>query len=280
MESLSYTIDGKRYVVNIEDSPSFDCGKQECLSDRKSDVTYGQKWYKKGYKANSFINAHEFSDLLSGLTSSVEKIIKSELNIEVDNFKLENYHQLVTTDEDHIKVVSKTRDLFPSDFNFPIEEMIIKFEDILGFKLTDINPYNNKRLHIIVRINRPESNDFNPPHKDIYEAFDGSGYIPQFLNLWIPICGVNGFSSLPVAPESHLIPENEIIRTFEGGVVEGKKYRVRMIKEWAGSSKLIRADVKQGEVLFFSSHLIHGLAVNDQKDKTRVALEFRLFKKD
>jgi len=30
----------------------------------------------------------------------------------------------------------------------------------------------------------------------------------------------------------------------------------------------------------FSGHLIHGLAINEETDKTRVALEFRLFKKE
>jgi hypothetical protein len=29
----------------------------------------------------------------------------------------------------------------------------------------------------------------------------------------------------------------------------------------------------------FSSHMIHGLAINEEEDVTRVALEFRLFKK-
>jgi ectoine hydroxylase-related dioxygenase (phytanoyl-CoA dioxygenase family) len=51
-----------------------------------------------------------------------------------------------------------------------------------------------------------------------------------------------------------------------------------MIKEWGGSHALERADVKDGEVLFFSSHLIHGMAINSEEDLTRVALEFRLFK--
>jgi ectoine hydroxylase-related dioxygenase (phytanoyl-CoA dioxygenase family) len=51
-----------------------------------------------------------------------------------------------------------------------------------------------------------------------------------------------------------------------------------MIKEWGGSHTLERAVVKDGQVLFFSSHLIHGLAINEEEDLTRVALEFRLFK--
>jgi ectoine hydroxylase-related dioxygenase (phytanoyl-CoA dioxygenase family) len=101
-----------------------------------------------------------------------------------------------------------------------------------------------------------------------------------FLNFWIPIAGVTEKSNLPLAPKSHLINENLVLRTFEGGEIEGNKYRVRMIKSWNGESTLTRSKVRYGEVLIFSSHLIHGLAVNDEANKTRVALEFRLFKSE
>ena len=104
--------------------------------------------------------------------------------------------------------------------------------------------------------------------------------IPKIINLWIPICGVTPLSSLPIVPKSHLLPENQVFRTLEGGVVGGKKYRVRMVKEWNGNNELTRPVVNYGGVLFFSSHLIHGLAINEEKDKTRVSLEFRLCKKD
>lgn len=149
----------------------------------------------------------------------------------------------------------------------------------MNFNLTDIDPFNNKKLHIIVRINRPLSKDYNPPHKDIYEGVDNNGYIPQFINFWIPIAGVTGKTNLPLAPKSHTINENLVLRTFEGGLIEGNKYRVRMIKSWNGDNALVRSKVKYGQVLIFSSHLIHGLATNEENDKTRVALEFRLFKK-
>jgi ectoine hydroxylase-related dioxygenase (phytanoyl-CoA dioxygenase family) len=55
------------------------------------------------------------------------------------------------------------------------------------------------------------------------------------VNLWIPIAGVTENSSLRMVPGSHKLSEVEIVRTYDGGVVEGNTYRVRMIKEWAGS---------------------------------------------
>ena len=134
-------------------------------------------------------------------------------------------------------------------------------------------------MHIIVRINRPKSSDYNPPHKDIYGPYDrdSSNYI-TFINFWIPICGVTDKSSLPIVPESHHIPENSILRTTEGAELENNNYRVNLILNWNGSNQLRRVKIKQGEVLMFSPHLIHGLALNDEMDQTRVGLEFRLFK--
>ena len=49
--------------------------------------------------------------------------------------------------------------------------------------------------------------------------------------------------------------------------------------EWNGRRDLHRAHVKYGQLLTFSCHLIHGVAINDQDDETRVALEFRLFER-
>jgi len=277
-----YVIDGRRLSFPANrPSPEFRFGKDETLSGNGTDITFGQPWYERGYQAFRFLDDKEFADLKAGLTCCIGDLIAKELGIANDGFQLDKYHELVRTNERHFKIVSRTRDLFPEDFNFPLTAMIGKFQDILGSKLSDINPHSGRQLHIIVRINRPGSNDFNPPHKDIYEELDGPDhYIPQFINLWVPIAGVTERSSLPVAPSSHLLPESQVLRTFEGGVISGNKYRVRMIKEWGGSNRLQRAKVGDGEVLFFSSHLVHGLAVNEEEDATRVALEFRLFKRN
>ena len=76
----------------------------------------------------------------TGLITSVKKIISDELGIDTEGFTLEKYHHFVNDNQDHYKVVSRTRDFFSVDFNFPIEEMILMFEKILGFSLTDIDP--------------------------------------------------------------------------------------------------------------------------------------------
>ena len=123
------------------------------------------------------------------------------------------------------------------------------------------------------------STDYNPPHKDAYEQYDSSGIPPKFINFWIPIDGITQKTSLPIVPESHLIPENKIIRTTSRSSIDGNNYHVRFIKDW-GCNKLQRTNINLGQALIFSSYLIHGLATNDESDMTRVALEFRLFRKN
>jgi hypothetical protein len=275
-----FKIDGVEKLFSIENTPEFKFGADQILSNQNTDVSFGQQWYENGYSEQDFLSSEEFESLKNGLIASIKNIIKREIpSIDLTGFNLENYHNFVKTDAEHFKVVTKTRDLFSEDFNFPIEKYLPKLENLLNFNLTDIDPFKNIKVHIIVRINRPLSKDYNPPHKDIYEGVDNDGYIPQLINFWIPIAGVTEKSNLPLAPKSHTINENLIQRTFEGGLIEGNKYRVRMIKSWNGDNTLVRSKVKYGQVLIFSSHLIHGLATNEETDKTRVALEFRLFKK-
>ncbi len=280
MNNTTFYIDGDERSFSIENSPEFKFGDNEILSTKDTDITFGQPWYEEGFAELDSLTKEEFTSLQTGLLVAIKRIIERETTINTEGLTLENYHTFISSDADHHKVVSKTRDLFSDDFNFPILDLLPRLEEKLGFKLTDIYPGTNDKLHIIVRINRPKSKDYNPPHKDIYESVDDFSKIPMIVNFWIPVAGVTANSALPIAPKSHTLNENLILRTFDGGMVEGNKYRVRMIKSWNGENTLERSKVKYGQVLIFSSHLIHGLAVNDEADMTRVALEFRLFKND
>jgi hypothetical protein len=269
---INYTINGEAYPVDVTGSPEYVHGRHEILSSAETDITFGAPWYEDGYTVLPFVGAEEFQTLRDDIEDVIRKFVAAQ-GVDVAGFGIDKYHHYVTDDAMHLAVVSRTRDLFPEDFSLPMREVIDKISAITGFRLTDVEPRTGGRMHIIVRINRPRSTDFNPPHKDMYE--DPAA---RFLNVWIPICGVNEKSSLPLAPGSHLLPEDKILRTTDGGVVAGKKYRVRSIANWDGRSDLHRIVVDEGDLLIFSSYLIHGIAFNDQPDTTRVALEFRLFR--
>lgn len=270
----AYTINGKPFSIDVSGAPEYVYGDQVHLSTAETDLTYGAEWYHDGYKIMPFLSDDDFPALRAEIVRIIEEIVRSH-GIDTTGFEIGKYHRFVTDDATHHAVVGQTRDLYPEDFSLSMRDLVNKIEGLSGFKLTDISPSTGERLRIIVRINRPNSTDYNPPHKDSY---DDVAY--NFLNVWVPICGVTQDSSLPIAPGSHLYSEDRILRSMEGGVVAGKKYRVCNIASWDGRTDLYRTDVKVGELLMFSCHLIHGAAYNDQDDQTRVALEFRLFAKN
>ena len=270
---VSYIIDNKKFDFNSPNEQKFVFEGLEALSNHKTDLLFDQSWYQDGYSVFPIFDITKFQRIFNGISDTVKKYV-SEIGVNVTGFKLENYHQFVLNDEDHFKVVSQTRDLFAEDFDFDIMDLIQYFEDKIDVSLTDVFPSTGNRLHIIVRINRPISNDYNPPHQDL----DNDQRDPM-VNVWIPICGVDRDSSLCVVKGSHLIPMNKIEKSLNGGLLGKNNYSVRMIKSWNGSNEMTRVDVKEGEVLFFTPFLIHGMAYNQNQNKTRVALEFRLFKK-
>jgi hypothetical protein len=276
---ISYLIENEERFIDVPDCENFTNGPEIILSNKETDLTYEFNWYHIGYSVEKFLSDSDFKFISCSLEKSIKNIIENILKKKLLDFKLENYHNFVSCDKEHFSIVSKTRDLFSKDFDFDINFLIQRLEKILNIEITDYDNINNYKSHIIVRINRPNSTDFNPPHKDIYEHLDDEGYVPKFLNFWIPICGVDSDSTLPIAANSHLIPENLIFRTTKGSIVNNNKYRVRLIKSWNGENTLTKPKVEYGDVLIFSPNIIHGLAFNNSI-KTRVALEFRLYKKN
>lgn len=221
----------------------------------------------------------EHSAIKISAENKVYEIIKSKRGSS-KQFTLENYHHFIRKEIDHLNVVKITRDLFPEDFSFSSDILISRIGKLVNLNLTDIDPDTNERTHIIIRINRPQSEDFNPPHKDIYEGYDQQKRLPKMINVWIPICGVTSLSTIALVPKSHLINENKILRSFIGGKINKKEFRVRNILSWDGEKKLRRIYVPTGSALLFTPHLIHGLALNNQENTTRVSLEYRLYKKN
>lgn len=276
---LNFIVEGNEKTIEVPDNEEFSLGPQLVLSNEETDITHKFDWYNEGFTVKKFLSDDEFKFVKYGIEDSIKKIVNNTLGVDISNFSLEKYHEFVKDDNDHFKIVSQTRDLFTKDFLFDIDYLIPKLENVLNIKITDYDEVNDYKAHIIVRINRPHSSDFNPPHKDMYEHYDGEKYIPKFVNFWIPVCGVSKDSVLPICPKSHLIPESEILRTTHGSNVNNNKYRVRLIKSWGGSNQLVKPTVNYSEVLIFSSHLVHGLSMNEQNDITRVALEFRLYEK-
>ena len=272
---IEFIIDDEVHKVFCQ-STDLSKGEDLVLSNSFTDATFTQEWFKTGYFVYNLLDDREVQEVKNEIQLQISDIISKHLNIDTTELSLLNYHEFIN-DEQHQIVASKTRDLYKTDLKFDIHKYIKKFEKLLNIELTTIDPNTQWNAHFIIRINRPNSSDFNPPHKDIYEHFDADSHIPNFINFWLPICGVNKKSSLPVSPGSHLIPESQILRTKLGAKIGNQNYHVRLVANW-GNNKLERVNIEPGQILIFTPHLIHGLAINSS-DVTRVALEFRLFKK-
>ncbi|SDH77995.1 phytanoyl-CoA dioxygenase family protein [Winogradskyella thalassocola] len=263
-------IDNKPFEFKVEGE--FFWGKPELLYPQKDNVLSKMSWENEGF---NIVEAFEELDFLK-LQASVKNIIIDALktnNVAVDNetFDLKDYHKFVTTDALHNQVIAITRNLETSDFDFDIDLLAKRFGDILGYQLTSYVE-ELKKSHIQIRISRPQSLDINPPHRDGYLS-----YWEDIINVWLPIAGCNEKSSLPVVAKSHLIPENEILRTeSKGAKINGNIYYVPCILETkSGVIKMTRPNPMESEALLFSPFLIHGAAVNENEDITRVSLELR-----
>jgi len=276
-----YSIDGQDFSVNLASKENFFVGKNEILSERFGDLTKNQAWHPEGYTVIDTQEIFDISIVKDKIRDKVKAIIQ-EINPKIKfekEFSLETYHQYVN-DDDHLKVINRTRSLFPVDLDIDSEKIVANLSSYIGTSLSYNNSFANFiSKPIVVRLNRPNSIGYNPAHKDIYQAFDESGYVPKMINVWIPVCGVNKLSGLPLAPGSHLIPEINIERAKAGSLLNGQKYNVNSILRWGNNSDLKTISPKNNEMIIFTSHLIHGLAKNQNTKTTRVSLEFRLYEK-
>lgn len=274
---LKYQVGTREVSVTVPIGTTFFSGENVCLSSISSDPTRRANWYgAAGYSVISHQALIPHGRLFLAIENIIIQKIRREFpNKDLSRFSLENYHKFVS-EREHSEVLDRqVKRLYSDDLDFNdhlFTELLMQELDVeLSYTAEKkANPH-----WIIVRILTPGSNAFNPPHKDIYEAYDHRGEIPKMVNCWVPICGVGINSGLALAPGSHLLPESQVVRTRAGAEVNGNKFSVNCVKSWGGSTSLINAAPPEGSMLIFSSHLIHGLGINTTS-KTRVALEFRL----
>ncbi|MFM8941201.1 MAG: hypothetical protein ACKOEY_14660 [Phenylobacterium sp.] len=275
-----YRIDGRSFPVSIDEASFLQWGAPEILSERFRGLADPMAWRESGYAVLAAKGFYDIDKVYAATSEAVRRIIleiKGEADLSA--FRLERYHDFVTGPE-HAQIIARTRRLFPADLGFDVGAVVEAFGQYLGTRLGFRNPVTGAEQWMIARINRPGSQDYNPVHKDIYESYDRFGRIARMINVWIPVCGVQGGSGLPVAPGSHRIPEDRVLRTRTGGMMNGLQYSVNCIAEWDGLRELETINPGREEFLIFSSHLIHGLARNANRDETRVSFEFRLYEQD
>ena len=256
VEKVATVIDGKRYDWEVEGE--FSWGEGGALFDESHDLL-APRVGSDGYL---------LAPLPDGFASKARDAIAGFL--ERFDADMETYHQSVDGQR-HQRIIEVSRELGMRDFGWDGEQLCASLSEIVGVGLSAHIDALGKDS-IIVRINRPDSTDFNPPHRDGYLAI-----WRNIVNLWIPVFGCNADTSLPVVPGSHLTAESDCYLTAARGArIGGKTYNVpAMMKNRQGFWEMIRPPVAFGQALVFTPYLIHGAAIN-ASEHVRISLELRL----
>ena len=275
MKTFTYKIDKKTYKLNV--IGSLIKPKKYYIINNEVNLTKNTNWNKFGYIKTKILNKKIQDEIRKKIILYVNKILIDTFpKKNFRKFKLINYHKYLNKSEHYyfLKKIEKGIEFKKVGFEKKIFENAIS--KLLGVKVTTKN-LQSKKINsktFALRIVRPEKNDFNPPHKDVYLKRLKNG-----INIYFPIVGSNKLSSLPILPGSHLLNENEILRTKNGAIVNNVKFRVPCIISCKNGLNLIRPNPNKSQILVFSPYLIHGGGSNDNQNKTRVSLELRFWKK-
>lgn len=273
MKRVAVEIDGDVLEYNVAGDVGF--GEDRVLLDEDDDLTARAPWRDQGYAVERFLDPDDFQQLHDGMRALITGMVDDALPPHVD-FPLERYHERVPDDVAHAAVVARGLAGIPLT-RLPIDVARIerRISEIVGIDVTTHNPGlpPEEEQYFAVRIVRPMRGDNNPPHRDVWIDALRNG-----INLYVPLCGSNERSSLPLLPGSHRWPEAAIERTLTGARVSGNQYHVPAVTGAAQPLRMIRPNPGWNEVLVFSPYLIHGGGRNFATDTTRISLEMRLFR--
>ena len=268
---MEYTVNGVNISYEVSGEKTW--GEQHILLEQAVDLTASTSWHTHGFTIEPFIDTKSFSLFRQQTRALLLDCWRKAGLVLSDDFKLDQYHTLVNTFNEHLSAVDKTKLLPIEEFPIPINQLEDLVSQICGVPVEAKNPYDGERIFHF-RVIRPQQWDNNPLHRDIW--------LPDYddcINLYIPVAGSNERSSLILVPGSHLWPESRIERTISGAEINGVKYNVPAITAIDGSYSIERPDPSENEILVFSPYLIHGGAVNLNKHESRISIEIRLWKK-
>ncbi|MBS1950006.1 MAG: hypothetical protein OJF59_002347 [Cytophagales bacterium] len=261
-QSISYLPEGKKIS-----------GSNTILLHHSIDLTANVPWHDAGYAIEQLYHKNQFTDFFNETKNLLIDLWRTAGLVMPGDFALDQYHTLIGNQRQHLSALEQTKLIFTNKFPLGIHTLENRISEICGIQVVAKNPFDHQSVFHF-RVIRPNSNDNNPLHRDTWlEEYAGC------INLYIPIAGSNAHSSLSLIPGSHLWPENKVERTEHGAQINEIKFNVPAVSKIKGKYELVRPDPKENEVLVFSPYLIHGGAVNLNKNQTRISIELRLWKK-
>jgi len=260
-----------RWVIESALAPPVD----DVLLDHDDDLIAATTWSDVGYSVEPFLPPELGRQFRAGIRDLVVADLES-IGVEVpDGFTLDRYHEVVTTDEQHLEFVGIRRGFYPMELlPVPLEIVESRLSEILGVPVRrldiDLMPPS-----FAVRVVRPRSRDNSPPHRDVWLS-----WLRHTVGSYIPIAGHSDRASLPVLPGSHRWPESATWRTEGNALVDGTQHGVPVLAGAPTEINMIRPEIGPDELLVFSAYAIHGGARNLQDDATRVSCEIRVMRDD
>lgn len=271
-KDVTVGIGGGALKLSVEGDTFY--GPDEVLLLQDDNLIAGTPWLGEGYTIEPFFDEAVSAELKDGALRLLGELVETALG-DAQGLTLEGYHKLVDTDEKHAKVIALLKEGFPIErFPLPLETLEERVSEVCGVEVAAFNPkLPDQRFYL--RIVRPGGkNDNNPPHRDVW-----LDYYRDCVNIYVPICGSDENSSLPLIPGSHLWKESDIQRTVGGAKIQGYTYRVPSVSGASKPLDFVRPNPGAGEFMVFSPYLIHGGGVNWNPDTTRMSLEMRFFRK-
>lgn len=249
---------------------------QKTINDSEIDFHHSDpidvkaEWYKKGYT-----RLHMPADFLKNIETRTKEYIstcaKDALAVELSS--LTGYHRQIVSDEQHIKVIHRMGKLIPPKR--------------LGIDVKALGEQIKQACHIDyeiscrdmcdLRVFRPyagKTMDNNPLHRDTWLPA-----LNHCINVYIPVAGNTRLSSISLIPGSHLWDRADIERTASNALIAGIQYGLPSVAGIKKKFRVIRPMLHKNEVLLFSSNMIHGGAINLNKNSTRVSIEIRFWPK-
>jgi hypothetical protein len=274
--NFSFCVNEKKYNFDVN-AKKFKYGNHECKFEKH--LFSDEEFLNNGFFIKKFPEDWAFN-IKNSITKYIKNIISIYSKQNLDNFKLEKYHEFVD-DFLHKKIVSRIRGNFLGVGGVHLDYLGIPYRILDEYINENVGSKNlschYKRYglsikHFWIRIIRPNSLDNNPPHKDGH-----LGRINKNVNIYLPLAGSNENSSLPLIPKSHLEFDDEYIISSSPYLVNGRKFSVPCIVHRKNGLNLITPNPKDDEILIFTPWIIHGGGVNANSNSTRVSLEMRFF---
>ena len=275
--------DSRTITFDIEDR-SHSCevvgetilGGPDCLFEEDDNLLDNAPWREAGYVVAPFLGDAGMDALRDWVTADVRaRLARLAPDMDLDGFRMDTLHETVAGREDaYAALIAETRKGFAiADFPVDIARVDARVSELCGTRVRCAH-FDPDGPEFNIRIVRPDRNDNNPPHRDVW-----LDHLRHKLNIYAPLFGSTRASSLPILPGSHLWPESQIERTARGATVNGLAFSVPCVVGSPHGVHMTRPPVDAGDFMIFTPYAVHGGGVNMNRDRTRVSLEMR-FERD